>query len=97
MEKTKRIRWGVFLIPWLLSLAAIVLNFISGEAFNAMVMTVTNFILEKFSWLFTVMSFVCVVLIVLAYFTPFGNVRIGGSKAKPVSYTHLPARSAQDL
>ena len=84
MEKTKRIRWGVFLIPWLLSLAAIVLNFISGEAFNAMVMTVTNFILEKFSWLFTVMSFVCVVLIVLAYFTPFGNVRIGGSKAKPM-------------
>ena len=54
MEKTKKIRWAVFLIPWLLSIAAIVLNFVSGEAFNDMVMTVTNFILEKFSWLFTV-------------------------------------------
>lgn len=84
MEKTKKIRWAVFLIPWLLSIAAIVLNFVSGEAFNDMVMTVTNFILEKFSWLFTVVSFLCVVLVILAYFTPFGNVRIGGSKARPM-------------
>lgn len=84
MEKTKKIRWAVFLIPWLLSMAAIVLNFVNGEAFNAMVMTVTNFILEKFSWLFTVVAFACVVLVALAYFTPFGNVRIGGSKARPM-------------
>ncbi len=84
MENMKKIRWGVFLIPWLLSLAAIVMNFVNGDTFNAMIMTATNFILEKFSWLFTVMSFSCVVLIVLAYFTPFGNVRMGGSKARPI-------------
>lgn len=84
MEKGKKIRWGVFLIPWLLSLAAIILNFVNGEMFNAVVMMITNFILDKFSWLFTLMAFVCVVLVVMAYFTPFGNVRIGGSKARPV-------------
>lgn len=84
MGKTKRIRWVVFLIPWLLSMMAVILNFLNGEAFNSLIMTVTNFILEKFSWLFTVVSFICVVLIVLAYFTPFGSVRIGGSKARPM-------------
>ena len=84
MEQNKKIRWGVFLIPWLLSLAAIVLNFISGEMFNSTIMSITNFILEDCSWLFTVMSFVCVVLVVVAYFTPFGNVRMGGRKARPM-------------
>lgn len=84
MEQTKKIRWGVFLIPWLLALAAIILNFVSGELFNSTIMAITNFILEDCSWLFTVMSFVCVVLVVMAYFTPFGHVRIGGSKAKPM-------------
>jgi len=80
----KKIRWGVFLVPWLLCIATIILNFVSGEAFNATIMTITNFILSKCNWLFIVMSFVCVVLVVIAYFTPFGNVRIGGSKAKPI-------------
>ena len=80
----KKIRWGVFLIPWILSLATIILNFVSGEAFNTVIMSITNFILEDFSWLFTVMSFVCVVLVVASYFTPFGNVRIGGRKARPI-------------
>ncbi len=84
MEQNKKIRWGVFLIPWVLSLAAIALNLINGEMFNSVIMTATNFILEEFSWLFTVMSFVCVVLVAIAYFSPFGNVRIGGSKAKPM-------------
>lgn len=81
---TKQVRWGVFLIPWLLAIATIILNFISGDAFYSVIMSLTNFILTDFTWLFTLMSFVCVVLVVAAYITPFGNVRIGGSKAKPM-------------
>lgn len=80
----KQVRWGVFLVPWLLAIATIVLNFISGDAFYSLIMTLTNFILTNFTWLFTLMAFVCVVLVVAAYITPFGNVRIGGSKAKPM-------------
>lgn len=85
MESSKKqIRWAVFLIPWILAVITIALNFISGDAFNAAIMTITNFILDDFSWLFALMAFVCVVLIIIAYVTPFGNVRIGGSKAKPI-------------
>lgn len=84
MEKKSNIRWTVFLIPWLLVIATIILNLVNGEAFNSLIMSVTSFILDDFDWLFALMAFVCVVLVVAAYFSPFGNVRIGGSKAKPI-------------
>lgn len=84
MSSSKKVRMGIFLIPWVLTLITIAINFISGEAFNAMIMTITNFILDKFSWLFALISFITVVLIIIAYVSPFGNVRIGGSKAKPI-------------
>ncbi len=80
----KQIRWPVFLIPWLLAIATVILNFVSGEAFNAVIMSITNFILDKFSWMFALMAFVCVILIIAAYVTKFGGVRIGGSKARPI-------------
>ncbi len=84
MESSKKIRWGVFLVPWVLAIAAIVLNLTSGDAFNTVIMSMTSFILSKFNWLFILMSFVCVILVAAAYITPFGKVRIGGSKAKPI-------------
>lgn len=84
MKKTKKIRWIVFLIPWLLVVATIILNLINGEGFNDLIMAITNAILNNFSWLFALVAFICVILIGLAYITPFGNVRIGGRKARPV-------------
>ena len=84
MTKKSNIRWAVFLIPWLLVIATIILNLVNGDSFNALIMSVTNFILDGFDGLFALMAFICVVLIVAAYFSPFGNVRIGGSKAKPI-------------
>lgn len=84
MTNEKKIRWGVFLTPWILVAATVILNFANGDAFQAMIMSVTGFILGKFDWLFAVMAFLCVVLVAAAYISPFGNVRIGGSKAKPI-------------
>ena len=63
----KKIRWGVFLVPWILAIITIILNFVSGEAFNNVIMTITNFILDDFSWLFALMAFICVILIIAAY------------------------------
>ena len=84
MSSKKQIRWGVFLVPWVLAVATIVLNLVNGEAFNSVIMTITSFILGDFDWLFALMAFACVILVIAAYFSPFGNVRIGGSKAQPV-------------
>ena len=85
MESSKKqVRWAVFLVPWILAIITIILNFISGDAFNGAIMTITNFILDDFSWLFSIMAFVCVILIIAAYFSKFGGVRIGGRNAKPM-------------
>lgn len=83
MNIKKNIRWGVFLIPWILVISTIAINFLNGDVFSSIILNITGLILDKFSWLFAMMSFVCVVLIIFAYFSPFGNVRIGGRKAKP--------------
>ena len=46
MESSKKqVRWAVFLVPWILAIITIILNFASGEAFNGAIMTITNFIL----------------------------------------------------
>ena len=52
MSSKKQIRWGIFLVPWVLAVATIVLNLVNGEAFNSVIMTVTSFILGDFDWLF---------------------------------------------
>ncbi len=85
METTnKSVRWAVFIVPWALAIITIILNFVNGDAFNSVIMTITGFILDKFSWLFALMAFVCVILIIAAYFSKFGGVRIGGRNAKPI-------------
>ncbi len=84
MKKTSKIRWPIFLIPWFLIVATIVLNLINDDAFNTVILAIIDFILSNFDWLFALMAFICVVLVVVAYFSPFGNVRIGGSKARPI-------------
>ena len=84
MEGSKKVKWGIFGIPWALCIITIILNFAAGESFNAGVMAITNFIFADFGWLFCLMSFICVVMIAIAYILPFGRVRIGGRKAKPV-------------
>jgi glycine betaine transporter len=87
--KTKRIRWGVMLPPWLLVVAIVALNFINYDAFTTVMTAVTNWILVNFSWLFNGVTFFAVVLLVIAYFSPFAKVRIGGSKARPImNYTN---------
>ena len=66
MAKKSNIRWAVFLIPWILVIATIILNLVNGDSFNALIMTITNFILDSFDWLFALMAFICDVLVVAA-------------------------------
>lgn len=89
-NKSKKIKWGIFLPPWIIVIALLVLNLINFEAFMKVIDTATNWILTNFSWLFNGTTFFCVLLVLFAYFSPFHKVRIGGSKAKPMmSYANL--------
>lgn len=86
----KKIRWGIFLPPWILVVALLILNLVNLDAFMLVISTATGWILKNFSWLFNSTTFVCLVLVVVAYFSPFSKVRIGGSQARPImSYINL--------
>lgn len=82
--KQKKIRWAVFLPPWLLIVAILVLNLTNYDMFLKVMNLVIGWILNNFSWLFNVVTFVAVVLLVVTYFSPIKNLRFGGSKSKPM-------------
>ena len=80
----KKIRWAVFLPPWLLIVAILVLNLTNYDMFLKVMNLVINWILTNFSWLFNVVTFVALILLVITYFSPIRNIRFGGSKTKPM-------------
>lgn len=89
----------VFWPPFLLLLAAIVLNFAAPDkivdgakepgAFSKAVYGANDWILDYFGWLFSLCAFLAVILCILICVTGFWksgfcNVRIGGRDAKPL-------------
>ena len=83
-KSRKRIRWGVLLPPLLITAAIVVLNMLDYSLFLKTMSAAVNWILTTFSWLFNLTTCVAVILIIIAYFSPLGKVRFGGSKAKPI-------------
>jgi len=92
---TSKLNHVVFWPPFLLLLVAVVLNFISpdtvgenGEivsgAFSKIVNGAKDWVLDHFSWLFSLCAFLSLCLCIWICFSKFGKVRIGGSKAEPL-------------
>lgn len=82
--KGKKIRWQVLFPPWIIVAALLVLNLAVYDTFVAVMNGVIAWILEKFAWMLNTVSLMALVLVAVAYFSPIRNVRIGGSKARPV-------------
>jgi choline-glycine betaine transporter len=74
----------VFLPPFLLLVASLVLSIVYEESFLGFVSQLNSGILKHFDWLFSWATFSFFLLILVIYFTPFGRVRIGGKDAKPL-------------
>nr|WP_255437463.1 BCCT family transporter [Thalassobacillus sp. CUG 92003] len=74
----------VFLPAFILLLITIILNFVSYEWFLDVTTTATTFMTNDMGWIFSIAGVVCVILIIFAYFSPLGDVRIGGPDAKPL-------------
>lgn len=77
------IRWGVFLPPWILLAAMVIVSLTNGDLFLKGLNQITGFILDNFAWAFNFTTLACVFTVIIVYFSPLGRVRIGGSKAKP--------------
>ncbi|WP_075085697.1 BCCT family transporter [Mariniblastus fucicola] len=85
----------VFWPPFLLLLFAVGLNFLSPDkvgddgkiipgGFSKVINGANGWILDHFSWLFSLCAFLALCLCIWICFSKFGKVRIGGSKAKPL-------------
>jgi choline-glycine betaine transporter len=80
----KNIRHAVFWPPFLLLIGAAILSFTSRETFVTATTNANNWVIANLGWLFSLTGLLMVAGCIAVYFSPLGNVRIGGANAKPM-------------
>ncbi|WP_010166134.1 BCCT family transporter [Candidatus Epulonipiscium viviparus] len=85
-EKTKKytLRKGVFFPPWILAIVIVVISLVNTDGFINGMNAVSTVMLDSFAWLFNSTILYALGIIIIIYFSPLANVRIGGSQAKPI-------------
>lgn len=74
----------VFWPTFLTLLAAVVTSYVDLQGFLAFTQRLNSLLLDDFSWLFSLAALAMVLLTASVYFSPLGQVRIGGTEAKPL-------------
>ncbi|MEM6700150.1 MAG: BCCT family transporter, partial [Bacteroidota bacterium] len=77
-------RWSVFLPPFLILLAGCIYSFVDAESFLVQMKFLNQWILDRFGWLYSISTFVFLLICIVVYFSPLAKVRIGGKSAKPI-------------
>ncbi|MBL7218756.1 MAG: BCCT family transporter [Phycisphaerae bacterium] len=80
----KKIKPLVFLPPFGLLGAVVVLNFINKELFTSVLTNAYGWVLSTFGQVFALTPFLMLLTCAVIYFCPFGRVIIGGPDAKPL-------------
>ncbi|MHC4199970.1 MAG: BCCT family transporter [Planctomycetota bacterium] len=80
----RKIKLVVFLPPFLLLLAVVVLNFINADVFTSVLTNAYSWVLNTFGRVFALTPFLMLLTCVVLYCLPFGRVIIGGPDAKPL-------------
>ena len=84
MKKNNKIRWQVLIPPWIVVISVLILNLLDYDSFLLVMNSTIGWILKNFAWMFNSITLVTVILVVIAYVSPIGNVRFGGSQARPI-------------
>ncbi|MDW4510014.1 BCCT family transporter [Priestia megaterium] len=79
----KKIRHAVFWPPFLLLIGAALLSFTNRETFTTVTTNANNWVISNLGWLFSISGLLMVIACIGVYFSPLGNVKIGGPDAKP--------------
>lgn len=79
-----KLRYRVFVPPFLLLITAVLASFFSLSSFLEITTVINNWILDTFDWLFSAGAFFMVVTCVAVFISPLGKVTIGGQGAKPM-------------
>ena len=79
-----KVRHFVFFSPLILLLIGLTLSLTVTDPFFARADAAKDWLLLRFDWLFSWSTFLFVVLMVVIYFSPLGNIKIGGTTAQPI-------------
>jgi glycine betaine transporter len=74
----------VFFPAFILLLLTIVLNFINYDAFLNITTVAKNFMVIDLGWIFSITGIMSVIVVLFVYFSPLGEIKLGGEEAKPL-------------
>lgn len=83
-KERSRIRKIAFWPAFLLLFGSLVYSIVDRDGFYAMADAANTWVLNHFGWTYSLTSFLCLVAVAVAYFSPLGNVILGGKDAKPI-------------
>jgi choline-glycine betaine transporter len=80
----QKLRPFVFFPAFILLILTILLNFLNPEAFLNITTMAKNFMVIDMGWIFSITGVLSVIVILLVYFSPLGEIRLGGDEAQPI-------------
>lgn len=80
----KQIRPIAFWPAFILLVGALALNWILPDIFISNVTAASDWMLINFGWAFSLTGFLVIIAIVSMYFSKLGEIKIGGTDAKPI-------------
>lgn len=84
MKKENKIRKIAFWPPFILLIGALLFCIIDEENFYRIASITNDWVLTNLGWTYSLTSFLCLIGIAVAYYSPLGDVILGGSEAKPI-------------
>ena len=79
-----KFRHEVFWPAFILLISALIYSILDQESFFAVTVSINNFIINKFGWLFSGGTFLMFLTCVVLYFHPISKTKIGGEGAIPI-------------
>lgn len=84
MNNKNKIRHLAFWPPFLFLILALIYSIVDEEGFYAVASVASSWVITNLGWTYSLTSFLCLIVIAVAYFSPLGDVVLGGKNAKPI-------------
>ena len=84
LNSKKNIRKLAFYPAFILLIGALIYSIIDRDGFYSMASLANDWVLKNLGWTYSFTSFMCLVGICIAYFSPLGDVILGGKDAEPI-------------
>ena len=84
MKNKQKIRKLAFWPAFILLITALIFSIINQDGFYKIASAANSWVLTNLGWTYSLTSFLALIAVAVAYFSPLGNVVLGGPDAKPI-------------